>query len=262
MSIATPIVFIVDDDESVRNSLSLLVESAGWRAETFGLAREFLSSPPVADAPSCLMLDVVLPDLNGCEVQSMLADRLDMPIIFISGYGDVPTAVRAMKGGAVEFFTKPFVGDIVLRAIRNAIHRSAAAMAHVAEMRALNSKYASLSPRERDVMAMVVSGRLNKQTGVDLGISEITVKAHRGQLMRKMNARSLCELVRMASKLSGDPAMNVGRPSGNVVSASLLSLRTGCLAPRDLNAPASVPETRGAQCLAMACAQTARPSSH
>ena len=216
MSNAIPIVFIVDDDDSVRKSLRFLVESAGWLAETFGSARDFLSRSRVVDAPSCLLLDVVLPDLNGCEVQSQLADRVDMPIIFISGYRDVSTSVRAMKAGAIEFFTKPFEGDAVLVAIRNAIHHSCAAQANVAEMRALSECYASLSPREREVMALVVSGRLNKQTGNDLGISEITVKAHRGQLMRKMKAGSLCDLVRMAFRLCVGPTLGAGRPAAVV----------------------------------------------
>jgi FixJ family two-component response regulator len=157
------------------------------------------------------VLDVYLPDLNGCDLQALLADRADMPIIFISGHGDVPTTVRALKAGAVEFFTKPFSDDAMLAAVRNAIDRSCGALAGVAEMQALRDSYASLSPREREVMALVVSGRLNKQVGSELGISEITVKAHRGQMMRKMRASSLCDLVRMASRLglgtvlAGDP---------------------------------------------------------
>lgn len=210
MSDATPIVFVVDDDDSVRRSLSLLVESTGWSAETFGSGREFLSRQRGVAAPSCLVLDVVLPDLNGCEVQSLLADRGDMPIIFISGYGDVSTTVRAMKAGAVEFLPKPFESDVVLNAIRNAIKRSCAALADASEMCALSERYASLSPREREVMELVVSGRLNKQTAAALGISEITVKAHRGQLMRKMKARSICELVRMAFRLCVGPALGAG----------------------------------------------------
>ena len=201
MTDVKPIVFVVDDDPSVRESLGLLVESAGWQPEAFGSGREFLSRPRVV-APSCLVLDMVLPDFNGCDLQALLADRADMPIIFVSGQSDVTTAVRAMKAGAVEFFTKPFADDAILGAIRNAIHRSCAALADAAETNALRHSYALLSPREREVMALVVSGRLNKQVGGDLGISEITVKAHRGKMMRKMNAGSICDLVRMASRLS------------------------------------------------------------
>lgn len=202
---AKPIVFVVDDDTSVRESLRLLVESAGWRAETFRSGQEFLSRPRLI-APSCLVLDVVLPDLNGCELQALLADRADMPIIFVTGYSDTPTTVRAMKAGAIEFFVKPFDDEAILSAIRNAIDRSGAALADDAEMRALRDSYASLSPREREVMALVVSGRLNKQVGGELGISEITVKAHRGQMMRKMKAGSICDLVRMFSRLD-EPAL-------------------------------------------------------
>ena len=204
MTHVKPIVFVVDDDLSVRESLGLLIESAGWQPEIFGSGREFLSRPRVV-APCCLVLDVVLPDLNGCDLQALLSDRADMPIIFISGQGDVATSVRAMKAGAVEFFTKPFADDAVLGAIRNAINRSCAALADAEETRALREGYALLSPREREVMALVVSGRLNKQVGGELGISEITVKAHRGRMMRKMNAASICDLVRMASRLSLGP---------------------------------------------------------
>jgi FixJ family two-component response regulator len=199
---ATPIVFVVDDDVSVRRSLALLIESAGWPAETFASAREFLHRPPVA-APSCLVLDVRLPDLNGLELQTRLArERIDMPIIFISGYGDVPMTVRAMKAGAVEFLTKPLAGDVLVGAIRNAIERSRATLDREAAMRQLRDCQASLSPRERQVMALVVAGLLNKQVGGELGISEITVKAHRGQVMRKMKADSLADLVTMAARLS------------------------------------------------------------
>lgn len=200
MSNATPIVFVVDDDFSVRESLSFLVESLGWQPETFGSGRAFLSRQP-ATTPSCLILDVLLPDLNGCDLQAQIADRADMPIIFISGYGDVPTTVRAMKAGAVEFFAKPFANDAIVEAIRNAIGRSRMALADIADVRALRDRYASLTLRERQVMALVVAGRLNKQVGSDLGISEITVKAHRGRVMHKTNASSVCDLVRMASRL-------------------------------------------------------------
>jgi FixJ family two-component response regulator len=196
-----PIVFVVDDDTSVRESLELLIDSAGWQPKTFASARDFLSSRRVA-APSCLVLDVALPDLNGLELQkSIAADRSDMPIIFISGYGDVPMTVRAMKAGAVEFLTKPFGDEALLGAIREALERSHAALSHEAQIRVLRDRYGSLSRREREVMALVVSGLLNKQVGSELGISEITVKAHRGRMMQKMKADSLAELVRMAASL-------------------------------------------------------------
>ena len=199
---ATPIVFVVDDDVSVRKSLELLIDSAGWHPETFASAREFLHRPRAA-APSCLVLDMSLPDLDGLELQKRVApDRIDMPIIFISGYGDVSTTVRAMKAGAIEFLTKPFQDDALLDAIRSAIERSVTALREEAETQVLRSCCASLTPREREVMALVVSGLLNKQIGGELGISEITVKAHRGQVMRKMNAGSLPALVTMAAKLA------------------------------------------------------------
>ena len=202
MSHGQPIVFIVDDDISVRESLELLISSSGWQPETFASAQEFLSRPP-ALAPSCLILDVNLPDLNGLDLQKRVAaDRSDMPIIFITGYGDVPMTVRAMKAGAVEFLTKPFSDDVLLSAIRQAIERSQSALDREADIRALRDRYASLSRREREVMALVVSGLLNKQIGGELGISEITVKAHRGQVMRKMQAGSLADLVNMSAKLS------------------------------------------------------------
>ena len=198
---ATPIVFIVDDDVSVRSALESLIESGGWVAETFASAQEFLRRPRVA-APSCLVLDVSLPDINGLELQRRVAtDRTDMPIIFISGYGDVPMTVRAMKAGAVEFLMKPFKDDVLLDAIRGAIDRSLTALREESEAQVLRSRSASLTPREREVMALVVSGLLNKQVGGELGISEITVKAHRGQVMRKMKAESLPALVTMAWRL-------------------------------------------------------------
>jgi len=198
---ATPIVFIVDDDVSVRSALESLIASAGWVPETFASAQEFLRRPRVA-APSCLVLDVSLPDINGLELQRRVAtDRTDMPIIFISGYGDVPMTVRAMKAGAVEFLMKPFKDDVLLDAIRGAIERSLTALREESEAQVLRSRSASLTPREREVMALVVSGLLNKQVGGELGISEITVKAHRGQVMRKMKAESLPALVTMAWRL-------------------------------------------------------------
>ena len=201
MSRETPIVFVVDDDISVRESLELLIHNAGWQPETFESAQEFLSCPRVP-VPSCLVLDVSLPGLNGLDLQKRVAvDRADMPIIFITGYGDVPTTVAAMKAGAVEFLTKPFETDTLLSAIRHALERSRTAIAHEAEVTALRERYASLSRREQQVMALVVRGLLNKQVGFELGISEITVKAHRGKMMRKMAAGSLADLVTMAARL-------------------------------------------------------------
>ena len=201
MSLATPIVFVVDDDISVRESLEALIRSAGWQPETFASAQEFLSRPP-ALVPNCLVLDVSLPGLNGLDLQKRIAsDRTDMPIIFITGYGDVPTTVRAMKAGAVEFLTKPFSDDALLDAIRNAIEKSGNAIGRAAEIQVLVDRYEMLSRREREVMALVTTGLLNKQVAFDLGISEITVKAHRGRVMRKMQAGSLVDLAAMAVKL-------------------------------------------------------------
>jgi FixJ family two-component response regulator len=201
MTPATPIVFVVDDDISVRESLHLLIQCEGWHPETFASAQAFLDNPRVL-VPSCLVLDVSLPGLNGLDLQKRVAvERPDMPIIFITGYGDVPTTVRAMKAGAVEFLTKPFSHDVLLSAIRNAIDRSRTALGHEAELQALRDRYESLTRREREVMALVASGLLNKQVGGELGISEITVKAHRGKVMQKMKADSLAELVKIAARL-------------------------------------------------------------
>jgi len=201
VSRATPIVFVVDDDISVRESLESLIRFAGWQPQTFASAQEFLSHPRVF-VPSCLVLDVTLPDLNGLELQKRIAtDRIDMPIIFITGHGDVPMTVRAMKAGAVEFFTKPYGDEVLLSAIQQAIECSQAALRREAGMRSIQDSYASLSGRERQVMALVVRGLLNKQVGVELGISEITVKAHRGNVMRKMKAGSLPDLVNIAARL-------------------------------------------------------------
>jgi FixJ family two-component response regulator len=200
MSEVTSIVFVVDDDVSVRESLELLIHTAGWKAETFASAQEFLSRPR-ATVPCCLLLDVALPGLNGLELQQQLADRTEMPIIFITGYGDVPMTVRAMKAGAVEFLTKPFKDGVLLNAIRGAIERSRVTLFQVSQIRALRDCYGALTTRERQVMELVVSGLLNKQVGGQLGISEITVKAHRGQVMRKMKADSLPDLVTMAARL-------------------------------------------------------------
>jgi len=200
-STAVPTVFIVDDDVSVRESLELWVRNENWNAETFASAQEFLNRPKTS-VPSCLVLDLSLPHLNGLELQKQLAvERIDMPIIFITGYGDVPKSVEAMKAGALEFLTKPLNTDALLSAIRNALERSRLALAQHAEMQELRDRYTSLTPREQQVMALVVSGLLNKQVGGELGISEITVKAHRGQVMRKLKANSLAELVKIAAKL-------------------------------------------------------------
>ena len=200
LSGVTPVVCVVDDDVSVRESLELLILSCGWRPETFASAEEFLERSRV-DSPSCLVLDVTLPNLNGLDLQKRIADRTDMPIIFITGYGDVPTTVQAMKAGAVEFLTKPLSGGALRTAIRQAFARSRSALAREAELRALRGSHASLTPRERETMALVVSGLLNKQIAAELGISEITVKAHRGRVMRKMQVDSLADLVRVAAAL-------------------------------------------------------------
>ena len=206
MAQGTSIVFVVDDDISVRESLEDLIASAGWRTETFATARDFLSWPRSL-TPSCLILDVSLPDIDGLELQERIAaDRIDMPIIFISGFGDVPTTVKAMKAGAVEFLTKPFSDDMLLGAIEKALERSQATLSQAAGARALRNRYDLLSRREREVMGRVVRGLLNKQVGGELGISEITVKAHRGRAMEKMQAASFAELVNMAAKLGLEPA--------------------------------------------------------
>jgi FixJ family two-component response regulator len=194
------IVFVVDDDVSVRESLELLIENAGWQPELFASAQEFLSRPRAA-VPSCLVLDVHLPGLDGLELQRQLTDRNCVPIVFITGHGDVPTTVRAMKAGAVEFLTKPLEDDGLLRAIGDAIERSRAALRREFELYPLRKRYQALTPRERQVMALVVSGRLNKQIAGQLGLSEITVKMHRGRVMRKMQARSVPSLVMMADRL-------------------------------------------------------------
>jgi FixJ family two-component response regulator len=199
---ATPVVFVVDDDISVREALESLIRFAGWQPETFESAQKFLSRPRVL-VPSCLILDVALPGLNGLDLQKLVAvDRKDMPIIFITGYGDIPTTVEAMKGGAVEFLTKPFGDDVLLGAIERALERSKTALREETEVRELRDRYGSLSHREQQVMGLVVSGLLNKQIGGELGISEITVKAHRGQVMRKMGAKSLASLVKMAARIA------------------------------------------------------------
>jgi FixJ family two-component response regulator len=199
-----PVVFVVDDDISVRESLDLLICSAGWHPELFASAQAFLDYPH-ASVPHCLVLDISLPGLNGLELQKRVAaERSEMPIIFITGHGDVPKTVQAMKAGAVEFLTKPFPDDVLLDAIRKALERSKISLSQAAEIFALRERYASLTQREQQVMKLVVAGLLNKQVGGELGISEITVKAHRGKVMQKMKADSLADLVKMAAKLSAD----------------------------------------------------------
>ena len=197
-----PVVYVVDDDISVRESLEMLLINEGWRAKIFPSALEFMASPR-ADAPGCLVLDVNLPDLSGLELQSLIADdQAGMPIIFITGFGDIPTTVQAMKAGAAEFLTKPIDDDSLISAIRTAVERSRASRRERAVERTLQAVYETLSRREREVLALVVRGLMNKQVGGELGISEITVKAHRGQVMRKMKAGSLAELIEMAARLN------------------------------------------------------------
>ena len=201
MSSAIPIVFIVDDDVSVRESMELLIRDEHWKPEAFASAQEFLDHPRKR-VPSCLVLDLSLPGLTGLELQKKLAgEHIDMPIIFITGHGDVPQSVQAMKAGALEFLTKPLDNEALVRAIRDALKRSGVALAQNAEMQELQQRHDSLTSRERQVMTLVVAGLLNKQVGGELGISEITVKAHRGQVMQKMKAHSLADLVRMAGRL-------------------------------------------------------------
>ena len=217
-----PIVFVVDEDDSVREALKSLISSGGWETETFASAHEFLIRPRATD-PSCLVLNVSLPDLNGLDLQKRVAvDRPNMPVIFITGQPDVYTSVRAMKAGAIEFLIRPFGDDILLGAIREGIKRSSAKLGRQAEVRALRNSYARLSHRERQVMDLVASGLLNKQVGAELGISEITVKAHRGQVMQKMKANSFADLVRMALKLRSERTPG---PLHSVQASARLGLR-------------------------------------
>ena len=220
---ARSIVFVVDADVSVRESLEVLIDRSGWQAKTFASAREFLAQPRVPD-PSCMVLDVALPGLGGLDLQKLVAHRTDMPIIFLTGSGDVAMTVQAMKAGAVEFLTKPFRPDVLVSAIREALERSRQAQAREAAMKSIRESYASLSRREREVMALVVSGLLNKQVGGELGISEITVKAHRGQVMRKMQADSLAALVKMAGRLDLPAALPAPIPPLAVTAYSQVSL--------------------------------------
>jgi FixJ family two-component response regulator len=212
MSQAPPIVFVVDDDVSVRESLEALLRCEGWQPETYASASEFLARPRVL-TPSCLILDVSLPGLNGLDLQKRVAaERTEMPIIFITGHGDVPMTVRAMKAGAQEFLTKPFSDDVLLAAIRQALERSRIALGREMEMQGLKDRYASLTGRERQVMALVAAGKPNKLVGSELGITEITVKAHRGKVMEKMKADSIADLVKMAGKLRLTRVSGVAAP--------------------------------------------------
>lgn len=199
-SLAAPVVFVVDEDVAIRESLELLIRNAGWEPESFACSREFLSRPRV-HTPSCLIIDIDLPDISGLDLQRLVADRVAMPIIFISACADIPMTVQAMKAGAVEFLTKPLRGEMVASAVRQAIDRSRAVLEREVEIRGLEERFATLSRREREVMKLVASGLLNKQVGAELGISEFTVKAHRGKMMRKMKAASLAELVHLVEGL-------------------------------------------------------------
>ena len=201
MSAAAPCVFVVDDDASLRKALSRLLRSAGFQVETLATAEEFLRRP-APDGPGCVILDVRMPGLNGLDLQRALAERhSSLPIVFITGHGDIPTSVRAMKAGAVDFLPKPFHDEDLLAAVRQAVRRHAKAREQQAELAVLRQRFDSLSAREREVMALVASGKLNKQAGHRLGVTEKTIKAHRSQVMRKMGADSLAELVRMAARI-------------------------------------------------------------
>ncbi|HTV15352.1 MAG TPA: response regulator [Acidobacteriaceae bacterium] len=208
---ARPIVFIVDDDISVRESLSLQMLSEGWQPEVFATAQEYLARPP-ATVPNCLVLDIMLPGISGLELQRLITDEWKVtPIIFITGHGDVPKTVQAMKAGAIEFLTKPLNGELLLPAVRNALARSQNALSHKTEFEKLRRRYATLTHREQQVMQLVVLGQPNKLIAGALSISEITVKAHRGRVMQKMGAESLADLVRMAGKLHPTTAVRAAR---------------------------------------------------
>ncbi|HEU4623212.1 MAG TPA: response regulator [Steroidobacteraceae bacterium] len=225
MSLDAPIVFMIDGNPSVRAALGALARAAGWQSRAAASAEEFLAWPRTT-SPSCLLLELHLPGMSGLELQRRVSERTEMPIIFISGRADVPTTVAAMKAGAFEFLTKPLAPDLLLSTIESAIELSRAALRRAAEIRALQQRYESLSRREREVMNLVVSGRLNKQIGGELGISEITVKAHRGKMMRKMRACSFAELVTMAASLERDLLASRAEPySSSTVSGRTLVSR-------------------------------------
>jgi FixJ family two-component response regulator len=213
-----PVVFIVDDDASLRETAAALIRTAGWRTITAGSAEEFLAEPRAA-GPSCLLVELDLPDASGLDLQRRLLDRSDMPVIFMSRHADIHAAVQAMKGGAFEFLTKPLVGDALLNALDDALERSRTTLLRLAQSQVLEARYQLLSHREREVMNLVVSGRLNKQVGGELGISEITVKVHRGRLMRKMQAGSVADLVRMAASLARESQADPTHLQGRAVAA-------------------------------------------
>ena len=212
MKNADPIVFVVDDDAAVRDAIKDLLESVGMRVETFGSGAEFLAKNPT-DGPCCLILDVRLPGMSGLEFQRELSEKaVEIPIIFITGHGDIPITVQAMKAGAVDFLTKPFRDQELLDSIQKAVDRDRHRREQTAEVTKLRQRYEELTPREREVMALVTQGLLNKQIAAELGTSETTVKIHRGQVMRKMEAESLADLVRMADRIL-NLSKGISRPS-------------------------------------------------